>query len=160
VEDEKIQKIKCNIKEEKSPGFSEDEEGVLWYKGRISVPNIKELKDKILHEAHESAYSIHPGGNKMYHDLKTTYWWYGMKGDVAEYVSLWTLVSELRLNINSLLDCCNHCKCQSGSGKRFPQIFIVGLPRTQSGYDSILVIVDRLTKVAHFIPVKTTYSGL
>jgi hypothetical protein len=37
--------------------------------------------------------------------------------------------------------------------------FIVGLPRTQSGYDSIWVIVDQLTKVAHFIPVKTTYSG-
>jgi hypothetical protein len=38
--------------------------------------------------------------------------------------------------------------------------FIIGLPRTQLGYDSIWVIVDRLTKVAHFIPVKTTYSGL
>jgi hypothetical protein len=88
VEDEKIQEIKCNIKEEKSPGFSEDEEGVLWYKGRICMPSIKELKDKILREAHESAYSIHPGGNKMYHDLKATYWWYGMKRDVAEYVAL------------------------------------------------------------------------
>jgi hypothetical protein len=79
VEDEKIQEIKCNIKEEKSLGFLEDEEGVLWYMGKICVPNIKELKDKILHEAHESAYSIHPGGNKMYHDLKATCWWYGMK---------------------------------------------------------------------------------
>jgi hypothetical protein len=37
--------------------------------------------------------------------------------------------------------------------------FIVGLPRTQAGYDSIWIIVDRLTKVAHFIPLKTTYSG-
>jgi hypothetical protein len=74
LEDEKIQEIKRNIKEEKSPGFSEDDEGVLWYKGRICVPNIKELKDKIFHEAHEFAYSIHPGGNKMYHDLKATYW--------------------------------------------------------------------------------------
>jgi hypothetical protein len=89
AEDEKIQKIKRNIKEEKSPGFLEDEEGVLWYKGRICVPNIKELKDKILHEAHESVYSIHPGGNKMYHDLKATYWWNGMKRDVAEYVALY-----------------------------------------------------------------------
>jgi hypothetical protein len=88
VEDKKIQEIKHNIKEEKSPEFSEDEEGVLWYKVRICVLNIKELKDKILREAHEFAYSIHPGGNKMYHDLKSTYWWYGMKRDVAEYVAL------------------------------------------------------------------------
>jgi hypothetical protein len=87
LEDEKIQEIKHNIKEEKSPGFLDDD-GVLWYKRRICVPNVKELKDKILREAHESAYSIHPGGNKMYHDLKATYWWYGMKRVVAEYVAL------------------------------------------------------------------------
>jgi hypothetical protein len=79
LEDEKVQEIKCNIKEEKSPGFSEDDEGVLWYKGRICVPNVKELVVR---------YSIHPGGNKMYHDLKATYWSYGMKRDVAEYVAL------------------------------------------------------------------------
>jgi hypothetical protein len=88
LEDEKVQEIKRNIKEEKSPGFSEDDEGVLWYKGMICVPNVKELKQKILREAQESAYSIHPGGNKMYHDLKATYWWYGMIRDVAEYVAL------------------------------------------------------------------------
>jgi hypothetical protein len=87
-EDEKIQEIKRNIKEEKSPGFSEDDQGVLWYKGRICVPNIKELKDKIHRKAHESAYSIHLGGNKMYHDLKVSYWWYGMQRDITEYVAL------------------------------------------------------------------------
>jgi hypothetical protein len=74
LEDEKIQEINRNIKEEKSPGFLEDDECVLWYKGRICVPNVKELKDKIFHEAYESTYSIHPEGNKMYHDLKATYW--------------------------------------------------------------------------------------
>jgi hypothetical protein len=88
VEDEKIQEIKHNNKEEKSPGFSEDKQGVLRYKGRICVPNVNELKDKILREAHESAYSIHLGRNKMYHDLKITYWWHGMKRDIAEYVAL------------------------------------------------------------------------
>jgi hypothetical protein len=88
LEDEKVQEIKRNIKEEKSPGFSEDDEGVLWYKGRIRVPNVKKLKVKILREEHESTYSIHPEGNKMYHDLKATYWWYGMKRDIAEYVAL------------------------------------------------------------------------
>jgi hypothetical protein len=88
LKDEKIQEIKRNIKEEKLPDFSEDDEGVLWYKGMICVPNAKKLKDKILREAHESAYFIHPRGNKMYHDLKATYLWYGMKRDVAEYVAL------------------------------------------------------------------------
>jgi hypothetical protein len=88
LEDEMIQKIKHNIKKEKSPSFMEDDQGVLWYKERICVPNINELKDKILHEAHEPTYYIHPGGNKMYHDLKATYWWYGMKRDIIEYVAL------------------------------------------------------------------------
>jgi hypothetical protein len=111
AEDEKIQEIKCNIKEEKSPSFLEDEQGVLWYKGRIYVPNVKELKDKILRETHESAYSIHPGGNKMYHNLKVTNWWYGMLLFV-------TLISESKLSINDLLDCCSPCKCYSGSGNR------------------------------------------
>jgi hypothetical protein len=73
VEDKTSEKVKLDTKEEKSPGFTEDDEGVLWYKGRICVPDIKELKDKILCESHESAYSIHPGGNKMNHDLKATY---------------------------------------------------------------------------------------
>jgi hypothetical protein len=54
LEDEKIQEIKRNNKEEESPSFLEDDEGMLWYKGRICVPNVKELKDKILHEAHVS----------------------------------------------------------------------------------------------------------
>jgi hypothetical protein len=53
------------------------------------VPNIKELEDKILREAHESTYSIHLGGNKVYHDPKATNRWYGMKRDVAEYVALY-----------------------------------------------------------------------
>jgi hypothetical protein len=110
VEDEKIQEIKRNIKEEKSSGFTKDEEGVFWYKARICVPNINELKDKILHEAHESAYSIHPGENKMYHDLKATYWWYGIWRDVAEDVALCNTCQESRLNINDLQYCCSRCK--------------------------------------------------
>jgi hypothetical protein len=88
LEDETSEKVKLDTKEEKSPGFIEDDEGVLWYKGRISAPDIKELKVKILHEAHESTYSIHPGGNKMYPSHKVTYWWYKIKRDVAEYVAL------------------------------------------------------------------------
>jgi hypothetical protein len=88
LEDDKILYIKHNIKDEKSLGFSDDDGGVLWYKGRICVPNIKYLKNKMLREEYESAYSIHLRGNEMYHDLKTIYWWYGMNRDVAKYVAL------------------------------------------------------------------------
>jgi hypothetical protein len=88
VEDEASEKVKLDTKEGKSPGFTENDEGVLWYKGKICVPDAKELKDKILREVHESAYSIHPGGNKMYHDHEATYWWYRIKRDVAKYVAL------------------------------------------------------------------------
>jgi hypothetical protein len=158
LEDEKVQEIKRNIKEEKSPGFSEDE-GVLWYKGRTCVPNIKKLKDKILHEAHESAYSIHPRGNKMYHDLKATYWWYGMKRDIAEYVALCDACQRVKAKHQQPTGLLQPLQVSEGKWEEIVIDFIMGLPRTQSGYDSIWVIVDQLTKVAHFIPVNTTYSG-
>jgi hypothetical protein len=61
------------MKEDKSPRYTEDDQGVLWYKGRICVPNIKGLKDMVLREAHESTYSIHLQENKMYQDLKATH---------------------------------------------------------------------------------------
>jgi hypothetical protein len=132
---------------------------VLWYKGRICVPSIKELKDKILCEAHESAYSIHPGGNKMYHDLKVTYWWYEMKRDVAEYVALCDTCQRVKAEHQRPAGLLQPLQVSEWKWEEITMDFIVELSRTQSGYDSICVIVDRLTKVTHFIPVKTTYSG-
>jgi hypothetical protein len=60
LEDAKIQEIKEQIKEDKAPGFSIDDQGTLWYKKRICIPEIKEIRELILHEAHDLAYSIHP----------------------------------------------------------------------------------------------------
>jgi hypothetical protein len=122
------------------------------------VPSIKELKDKILHEVHESAYSIHPGGNKMYHDLKATYWWYGMKRDVTEYVALCDTCQRVKAEHQRPTGFLQLLQVPEWKWEEIAMDFIVGLPRTHSGYDSIWVIVDRLTKVAHFIPIKTTYS--
>jgi hypothetical protein len=61
---------------------------MLWYKKCPCVPKVKEIKELILREAHDSTYSIHPGSTKMYHDLICRYWWYGMKRVVAKYVAL------------------------------------------------------------------------
>jgi hypothetical protein len=61
---------------------------MLWYKKRLCVPEVKEIRELILREAHDSAYPIHPGSTKMYHNLKSRYWRYGMKRAVAEYIAL------------------------------------------------------------------------
>ncbi|WVZ89252.1 hypothetical protein U9M48_035678, partial [Paspalum notatum var. saurae] len=72
----------------KVPHFREDEQGTLWYKNRICVPNVDSIRKLILSEAHNTAYSIHLGSTKMYCDLKERFWWYGMKYAVAEYVAI------------------------------------------------------------------------
>jgi hypothetical protein len=72
--DEKIAWYKKLIKLGKVPEFREDEQGTVWFKNRIFVPEIKELRETILKEAHDSAYFIHPGSTKMYQDLKQRYW--------------------------------------------------------------------------------------
>jgi hypothetical protein len=148
------------MKDEKSHGFMEDDQGVLWYKGRICVPNVKELKDKILCEAHESSSSIYLGGYKMYHDLKATYWLYRMKRDVVEYVDLCDICPRVKAKHQRSAGLLQPLGVPEWKWEEIAMDFILGLPRTQSGYDSIWVIVVRLTKVAHFISVKMTYSGL
>jgi hypothetical protein len=87
LEDAKLKEIRQLIKDNKTSDFSEDSQRTLWLGKWICVPNLKHLKELILQEAHDLAYSIHPGSTKMYKDLKTRYWWYGMKRDIVEYVS-------------------------------------------------------------------------
>ena len=74
------------MKKGQSRDFVIDREGTLRLGTRLCVPNVDELRKEIMEEAHFSAYSIHPGSTKMYHDLKDTYWWNRMKRDIAKIV--------------------------------------------------------------------------
>ena len=71
----------------KETKFSVNEDGFLYYRDRVCVPNDSELKKSILEEAHIRSFAMHPGSTKMYHDLKTSYWLSGMKRDVSEFVT-------------------------------------------------------------------------
>ncbi|KAK1661393.1 hypothetical protein QYE76_049552 [Lolium multiflorum] len=93
-----IEGIKKQIAAGKAPGFTIDEEGVLWYNGRLCVPSDSELKQVILKEAHDTLYSIHPGGTKMYQDLKEQFWWHGMKRR-SSYIVKCDIHNESRRNI-------------------------------------------------------------
>ena len=75
------------VKDGSKTNYSMGEDGGLFYKNILCVPNVQELKKKLMYESHNTIFTMHPRGNKMYQDLKQYYWWQGMKNDIAEYVS-------------------------------------------------------------------------
>jgi hypothetical protein len=95
----------------------------------------------------------------MYQDLKEKYEWYGLKRDVATHVALCDVCQRIKAEQQRPAGLLQPLKVPKWKWEEIGMDFIVGLPYIRDGYDSIWVIVDRLTKVAHFIPVKTTYSG-
>jgi hypothetical protein len=159
IGDAKIQEIKDLITEGRGPEFTEDEQGTIWFKNRICVPKIDSLRETILKEAHDSDYSIHPGSTKMYQDLKQKYWRYGLKRDVAAHVVVCDVCQRVIVEHQRPAGLLHPLKVPEWKWEEIGMDFITGLPRTSKGYDSIWVIVYRLTKVTHFIPVNTTYKG-
>ncbi|XP_075507477.1 uncharacterized protein LOC142544302 [Primulina tabacum] len=83
-----LTKLKEQVREGKSQDHHIDDKGILWMKGRLCVPDSDNLRQEIMAEAHKSKFSVHPGSTKMYRDLKNSFWWNGMKRDVAEFVSI------------------------------------------------------------------------
>jgi hypothetical protein len=132
---------------------------VVWFKDRLFVPDITSIQELILKEAHETAYSIHPGSEKMYQDLKKRFWWYGMKREITEYVARCDIYQRIKAEHQRPAGLLQPLQISQWKWDEIGMDFIVGLPRTRAGYDSIWVVVDHLTKAAHFILVKTTYNS-
>jgi hypothetical protein len=107
--------------------------------------------------AHCSRYSIHLGTNKMYQDLKKNFWWMRIKREIARYVSECDTCQRVKADHLRLAGNLQSLSIPGWKWENICMDFIVGLPHTSRGYNSIWVIVDRLTKSAHFIPVSTTY---
>ena len=85
--DENISVIVSQIGNDKETKFTVNENGVLYYKDRVCVPDGNDLRKAILGEAHNGSFSIHPGSTKMYQDLKMSFWWSEMKRDVSKFVT-------------------------------------------------------------------------
>jgi hypothetical protein len=131
---------------------------MLVFKGRICVPDNEELKKDILKEAHSSPYAMHPGSTKMYRGLRENYWWPNMKREIAEYVSRCLVCQQVKIEHQYPSGLLQPLPIPEWKWEHITMDFVVGLPRTQKGHDSIWVVVDRLTKSAHFLAVKTTFE--
>nr|GEX37252.1 putative reverse transcriptase domain-containing protein [Tanacetum cinerariifolium] len=124
----------------------------------VLLPLFSGLRDLVMHESHKSKYSIHLGSYKMYQDLNPLYWWPNMKADIATYVSKCLTCAKVKAEHQKPSGMLQQPEILVWKWERFTMDFVSELSRTPSGYDTIWIIVNRLTKSAHFLPMKKTDS--
>ncbi|KAK9077950.1 hypothetical protein SSX86_002007 [Deinandra increscens subsp. villosa] len=136
--------------------FETKSDGLLYFLNRLWIPDRDDLRAIIMNEAHKSRYSIHPGSDKMYLDLRKLYWWPGMKKDIALYVAKCLTCSKVKAEHQRPAGLLEQPLIPVWKWENIAMDFITKLPRTSKGCDTIWVIVDRLTKSAHFLPIMET----
>ncbi|KAL4022938.1 hypothetical protein IC575_016684 [Cucumis melo] len=139
--------------------FSLSSDGGLLFERRLCVPSDSAVKTELLSEAHSSPFSMHPGSTKMYQDLKRVYWWRNMKREVAEFVSKCLVCQQVKAPRQKPAGLLQPLSIPEWKWENVSMDFITGLPRTLRGFTVIWVVVDRLTKSAHFVPGKSTYTA-
>ncbi|GJV71507.1 putative reverse transcriptase domain-containing protein [Tanacetum coccineum] len=150
---------KKNVKEENLERlikqiFKFRPDGTRCFGNRVWLPRVGGLRDLVMHESYKSKYFIHPGSDKMYQDSKLLYWWPNMKAGIAPYVSKCLTCVKVKVEHQKPYGLLQQPEIPVWKWERITMDFISGLPRTPSEYDTIWVIVDRLTKSAHFLPMK------
>ncbi|CAL2229315.1 unnamed protein product [Prunus armeniaca] len=152
----------CTLRSEVENGDRTDcsvrSDGALMVGTRLYVPNDEVLKREILEEAHSSAFAMHPGSTKMYHTLREHYWWPFMKKEIAEYVSKCLICQQVKAERQKPSGLLQPLPIPEWKLEHITMDFVFKLPRTQNKHDGIWVIVDRLTKSAHFLPVRANYT--
>jgi hypothetical protein len=158
--DEDIQIIKQKLAEgdPKYTCFQKDHMDVIWFGKFLVVLVDPEIRKTILDETHVSKFSIHPGSTKMYQDLKQNFWWSNMKVDIAKYVAECDTCHRMKASHLKSVGVLQPLSIPMWKWDDISMDFIVGLPLAPRKKNCIWVIVDRLTKTAHFIAVHTTYS--
>nr|GEZ99429.1 reverse transcriptase domain-containing protein [Tanacetum cinerariifolium] len=127
---------------------NEDVGGMSW------LPCYGDLRTVIMHESYKSKYSIRLGSDKMYQDMKKLYWWPNMKANIATYVSKCLTCVKLKAEHQSPSGLLVQPKIPQWKWDNITMDFITKLPKSSQGYDTIWVIVHRLTKSAVFVPMR------
>ncbi|GKA46920.1 putative reverse transcriptase domain-containing protein [Tanacetum coccineum] len=130
----------------------------LCLNGNIWLPCYDDLRTVFMHESHKLKYSIHPGSDKMYQDMKKLYWWPNMKADIATYVSKCLTCAKVKAEHQRPSGLLVQPEIPQWKWDNITMDFITKLPKSSQGYDTIWVIVDRLTNSAIFTPMRETDS--
>nr|GEW69368.1 putative reverse transcriptase domain-containing protein [Tanacetum cinerariifolium] len=129
-------------------------DGTLCLSGRSWLLCYGDLRSVIMHESHKSKYSIHPGSDKMYQDMKKLYWWPKMKVDIATYVSKCLTCVKVKPKHQRPSGLLVQPAIPKWKWDNIMMDFIIKLPKSSQRFDTIWVIMDRLTKSDHFLPIK------
>nr|GFA14175.1 putative reverse transcriptase domain-containing protein [Tanacetum cinerariifolium] len=129
-------------------------DGTLCLNSRSWLPCYGDLRSVILHESHKSKYSIHPGSEKMYQDMKKLYRWSNMKADIATYVSKCLTCAKVKFEHQRPSGLLVQPAIPMWKWDNITMDFVTKLPKSAQGLDTIWVIVDRLTKSAHLLPIR------
>ncbi|GJW46626.1 putative reverse transcriptase domain-containing protein, partial [Tanacetum coccineum] len=126
-------------------------DGTLCLNNQSWILCFGDLRALIMHESYKSKYSIHPGSDKMYQDLKKQYWWPNMKAKISTYVSKCLTCAKVKIEYQKLSSLLVQPEIPQWKWENITMEFVTKLPKTTTGQDKIWVIVDRLTKSAYFL---------
>jgi len=132
----------------------------LYFNNRLCIPKDGEIKKRLLVEAHDSPIARHPSYIKTFMSLKKSFFWPGLKKDVLHHVRQCLVCQRVKAERVKMPGMLQPLDIPLMKWESISMDFVTGLPTIRSGYNSIFVVVDRLTKVAHLIPVKVTFSAM
>ena len=139
-------------------GWTVHMDGSLRYRGRVVVSQLTDLREEILREFHCSRFSVHLGGKKMYQDLRCQYYWSGMKRHVGDFVRRCLTCQQVKAEHQEPAELLQPLEVAEWKWEHVTMDFVTQLPQKQQKHDAVWVIVDRLTKSAHFLAVRMTFS--
>jgi hypothetical protein len=154
-----VAKLQQRERPPKEESYTLGADGILLYKNRVYIPNVQELKLVILKEMHNVTYVGHPGYQKTVAIVKSHYFWSGMKRDITEYITECMQCQKVKAEHTHPAGLLQPLPIPEWKWEVVTMDFITGLPRTRKQHDLIMVVVDKLTKAAHFIPLKTTHKA-
>ena len=139
-------------------GWTVHADDSLRYRGRVVVPQLTDLREEILKEFHCSRFVVHPGGTKMYQDLRFQYYWSRMKRHIGDFVRRCLTCQQVKAEHQKPAGLFHPLEVAEWKWEHVMMDFMTHLPRTPQRHDVVWVIVDRLTKSAHFLALWMTFT--